>query len=66
MEIVKLTDETAIETMKTHLERALDDGAVKIFQVVGKYGIGKRTAVRSVTSVHQISTANCFRTVQGQ
>lgn len=48
MDIVKLSDENAIETMMTRVERALDDPEIRVFQVLGYFGIGKRTAVRSV------------------
>lgn len=48
MDIVKLSDEDAIETMQRHVERALDDPEIRVFQVLGKFGIGKRTALRSV------------------
>lgn len=50
MGIPKLTDENALELMKTHVERALDDHSVRVFQVLGYYGIGKRTAIRSLLS----------------
>ena len=48
MDIVKLTDEHAIETMQSHVERSLDDPEIRVFQILGNFGIGKRTALRSV------------------
>ncbi len=48
MDIVKLPDENAIETMKTHVEHAMDNPEIRVFQILGYFGIGKRTALRTL------------------
>jgi hypothetical protein len=48
MNIVKLTDENAIQMMQESVQRSLDDPAVRVFQILGRFGIGKRTAIRSL------------------
>ena len=48
MDIVKLTDKNAIEKMRTRVERALDDPQVRVFQIFGRFGIGKRTAIHAL------------------
>jgi hypothetical protein len=48
MDIVRLTDSHALETMKAHVKRVLDNPKVRIFQILGALGIGKRTAIREV------------------
>ena len=63
MDIVKLTDENAIEAMQNHVERALDDPEIRVFQVLGNFGIGKRTALRSVFDDRNIVTVEHHYTI---
>lgn len=38
MNILKLTDEHAIKTMKTHVEHAIDNPEIRVFQILGYLG----------------------------
>lgn len=48
MDIVRLTGENAIAEMQSHVERVLDDHHIRVFQILGYFGIGKRTAIRQL------------------
>lgn len=48
MKIVKLSDNNSIETMKSHVAHAIDNPEIRVFQILGFFGIGKRTAIRGL------------------
>jgi hypothetical protein len=48
MNIIRLTEDDAIELMADHVDRAIRNPEIRVFQILGYFGIGKRTAIRQL------------------